>query len=153
MKRIAIAAALTLIATLAAAQDHMRRIPLEKMNAENSAAIAGVLGLSADQQTQWDAIHQQLALSIMPIKEQIGPAERQLQALADAPSPDATAVGRQFLALRALQQQIRAAHDSAKGKIDALLTPDQKARFDAMHHAMEQGPMMMRHPEGPGSRD
>ncbi len=149
MKRIIIAAlCITVVATLTFAQEPPHRMFLHKMDAE----VAASLGLSADQKTQWDAIHQQLAASAGPLQEQIGSAERQLHALASTSNPDATAVGRQFLAMFALQQQMRATHDATKQKIDAILTPDQKTKLEAMHAQMEHGPMMMRHPE-PGSRD
>jgi Spy/CpxP family protein refolding chaperone len=151
MKKIIVALTITAVATLAFAQEPQRRIPMQmKMD---SGAVADSLGLAADQKVQWDAIHQQLDATMKTLKVQIGPAERQLETLANASNPDATAVGKQFLALHALQQQIMAAHDAAKVKIDAILTPDQKAKLDAMHHEMmEHGPMMMRHPE-PGARE
>jgi Spy/CpxP family protein refolding chaperone len=152
MKKIIVALAITAIASFSLAQEPPRRIHDMKVE---SGAIADSLGLAADQKVQWDAIHQQLDASMSTLKVQIGPAERQLESLANASNPDATAVGRQFLALHALQQQIMAAHDAAKAKIDAILTPDQKAKLDAMHQEMmEHGPMMMkmRHPE-PGARE
>jgi Spy/CpxP family protein refolding chaperone len=156
MKRIiTIALAITVVATIALAQEPPRQF-LKHIGPDGDA-MATALGLSADQKTQFDAIHQQLEASVKPLLDQHRAAEQQLQALAEAPSPDATAVGTQFLAMRALDKQIRAAHDSAKQKIDAILTPDQKAQFDAMHakmeHLMGPGAMMMRHPEGPVSHD
>ncbi|MGH9421418.1 MAG: Spy/CpxP family protein refolding chaperone [Thermoanaerobaculia bacterium] len=154
MKKIIVALAITAIASFAFAQEPPHRMPFHDMKVE-SGAIADSLGLAADQKVQWEAIHQQLDATMSTLKLQIGPAERQLESLANASNPDATAVGKQFLALHALQQQIKAAHDAAKSKIDAILTPDQKAKFDAMHQEMmEHGPMMMkmRHPE-PGVRE
>ena len=156
MKRIVIACSIALLAATAFAQEPPRHMFIHNME-EGSGALAASLGLSADQKVQFDAIHQQLEASVKPLFDQHRAAEQQLQSLADAPSPDATAVGTQFLAMRALDKQIRAAHDSAKQKIDAILTPDQKAQFDAMHakmeHMMEPGAMMMRHPDGPVSHN
>jgi Spy/CpxP family protein refolding chaperone len=155
MKRIAIAFSIALLAATAFAQEPQRRMFIHNMD-EGSGALAESLGLSTDQKVQFDAIHQQLEASMKPLIDQHRAAEQQLQALVEAPSPDATAVGTQFLAMRAIDKQIRAAHDATKQKIDAILTPDQKAKFDAMHAKMEHmgpGAMMMRHPEGPGSHD
>ncbi|HEX3071510.1 MAG TPA: Spy/CpxP family protein refolding chaperone [Thermoanaerobaculia bacterium] len=111
--------------------------------------IASALNLSTDQKVQWDAIHSQLEASVKPLFDQHHAAEQQLQAAADATNPDATAVGRAFLAMRAIDKQIQSAHESTHAKLTAILTPDQKAKFDAMHAKMEMGgPMMMRHHEG-----
>ncbi len=153
MKKLVLALTLTLVATLALAQEHNRHMFIHGMG-DDSAACSASLGLSAGQKVQWDAIHQQLAASVEPIASQIGPAEQQLHSLAEASNPDATAIGTQYLALRSLQQQIKAAHESAKQKIEAILTPDQKTKLESMHSDMEHGPMMlkMRHPE-PGNRD
>lgn len=156
MKRIAIAFSIALLAATAFAQEPQRRMFIHNME-EGSGALAESLGLSTDQKVQFDAIHQQLEASMKPLIDQHRAAEQQLQTLVEAPSPDATAVGTQFLAMHAIDKQIRAAHEATKQKIDAILTPDQKAKFDAMHAKMEHmgpgGPMMMHHPEGPGSHD
>lgn len=152
MKRILIAVTITLIATLALAQEHHRKMMVHGMGSD-SAAVATKLGLSADQKTQWDAIHKQLETSVQPLFEQIGAANDQLESLAAASNPDATAVGTQYLAVRSLEKQMKAAHESTHAKLIALLTPEQKAKFDSMHKEMEHGPMIhMRHLE-PGSHD
>ncbi|HXH91852.1 MAG TPA: Spy/CpxP family protein refolding chaperone [Thermoanaerobaculia bacterium] len=116
-----------------------------------SEEIASALNLSTDQKVQWDAIHSQLEASVKPLLDQHRAAEQQLQAAAEATNPDATAVGRAFLAMRAIDKQIQATHESTHAKLTAILTPDQKAKFDAMHAKMEHGepgPMMMRHHDG-----
>jgi Spy/CpxP family protein refolding chaperone len=112
------------------------------------SGIVTALNLSTDQKVQWDAIHQQLEASVRPLFEQHRAAEQQLNAAADASNPDAAAVGRAYLALRDIGKQLKAAHESAKSKIDAILTPDQKAKFDAVHAEMahgDHGMMMKRH--------
>ena|ERR1022692_4047524 len=154
MKRIVIALFITVVAVAAFAQDP----PLPGFKRHMIATgdeMASALGLSADQKTQWDAIHQQLGASVKPLFLQHRVAEDQLQVLVEATNPDPTAVGTQFLAMRAIDKQIKAAHESTKAKIDAILTPDQKTKLDAMHSKMEGGPgmMMMHPPEGPGSRE
>jgi Spy/CpxP family protein refolding chaperone len=151
MKRIVLALCITAAASLAVAQEsHMKM----RMMGPDPGEIASTLGLSADQKTQWDSIHQQLQATVEPMHQQLMAAHEQLESLASASNPDATAVGKQFLAARAIEQQVKAAHESAHQKLTALLTPDQKAKFDSMHQDMAHGPMEMhmRHPE-PGSRD
>lgn len=114
--------------------------------------IVAALNLSTDQKVQWDAIHSQLEASIMPLVSQHRAAEDQLNSSANASNPDPTEVGRAYLSMRAIDKQIRAAHDATQAKIAAILTPDQKAKFDAIHAKMdhlEHGPMMMKM-HGPG---
>jgi Spy/CpxP family protein refolding chaperone len=150
MKRIVIALSLALVATLAIAQEPHR--VFMKGPGPDGDKLLSALNLSTDQKVQWDSIHQQLDASMQPLFEQHRAAEQQLDAAANASSPDAATVGRAFLAMRDVDKQIKAAHESAKSKIDAILTPDQKAKFDAIHADMEHGGpgqmMKMRHLEG-----
>jgi Spy/CpxP family protein refolding chaperone len=151
MKRIVLALCIAAAASLAVAQEpHMKM----RMMGPDPAEIAATLGLSADQKAQFDSIHQQMQASIEPLHQQLKAAHQQLESLASSSNPDATAVGKAFLAARAIEQQVKAAHESAHSKLTAILTPDQKAKFDSLHHDMGHGPMEMhmRHPE-PGSRD
>jgi Spy/CpxP family protein refolding chaperone len=150
MKKIVLALCITAAASLAFAQE-----PHMKMRmGPDPGEIAATLGLSADQKAQWDSIHQELQATVRPLHEQLMAAHQQLESLASSPNPDATAVGKQFLAAHALEQQAKAAHETAHAKLIAILTPEQKAKFDSLHHEMGHGPMEMhiRHGE-PGSRD
>jgi len=152
MKRIVIALFVAVVAVAAFAQDgpHPGMMKRHMGMGPHGDELVAALGLSADQKTQWDAIHQQLEASVSPLFHQHRAAEEQLQALVEASNPDATAVGKQFLAMRAIDKQIQAAHEATKSKIEAILTPDQKTKLEALHHKMEGGPEMMRmhHPEG-----
>src|SRR4051794_25048374 len=127
MKRIAIALSLALVATLALAQEP-RKVFMHGPGMEGEG-IVSALNLSTDQKVQWDAIHQQLEASMKPLFDQHHAAEQQLNTAANASNPDATAVGQAYLAMRAIDKQIKAAHESTRSKIDAILTPDQKAKF------------------------
>jgi Spy/CpxP family protein refolding chaperone len=153
MKRIVIALLSTIVAVAAFAQEPghpgMMKHRLAMGMGPGSDEMASALNLSTDQKVQWDAIHQQLDASVKPLFDQHQAAEQQLQAAVEVANPDATAVGRAFLAMRAIDKQIQAAHESTHAKLTAILTPDQKAKFDAMHAKMEMGgPMMMRHHDG-----
>lgn len=93
--------------------------------------IIDLLQLTADQKAQWEALHQQLATNIQPLLDQRSTAVQQLQTLVGAASPDATAIGKQVLAVQAINNQIRAAHDATEQQIKNILTPDQKTKFEA----------------------
>lgn len=153
MKRIVVALSIALVATVALAQEP-HRVFLRGPGMEGDH-IVSALNLSTDQKVQWDSIHQQLEASMHPLIDQHRAAEDQLNSAANASSPDATAVGRAYLAMRAIDKQIKAAHESAKSQINAILTPDQKAKFDAMHAKMEgeHGPMMMKMHSPDGGRE
>jgi Spy/CpxP family protein refolding chaperone len=149
MKRIVVALSVALVATFAIAQEP-HRVMMHGPGMERESIVTA-LNLSTDQKVQWDSIHQQLEASMQPLFDQHHAAEQQLDDAANASNPDATSVGRAFLAMRAVDKQIKAAHESAKSKIEAILTPDQKAKFDAIHAKMENGehgPMMMKHRDG-----
>ena len=150
MKRIVIALCITAATTFAVAEEpHM----MMRHMGPDPGEVAATLGLSAGQKAQWDAIHQQLQASAEPLHQQLRAAHEQLESLASSSNPDATAVGTQFLAARSIEKQLKAAHESAHQKLTAILTPDQKAKFDSLHKEMEDGPMIhMRHP-APGSGD
>ena len=151
MKRIVLALCITAAASLALAQEPRMKM---RMMGPDPGEIAATLGLSADQQAQWESIHQQLQANVEPLQHQLMVAHDQLESLASSSNPDATAVGKQFLAVRSIENQVKAAHEAAHAKLTAILTPDQKAKFDALHHDMAHNKMEMhmRHPE-PGSRD
>jgi Spy/CpxP family protein refolding chaperone len=132
-----------IIATVASAQEPERHIFMRHPGGGGDH-LSSALNLSTDQKVQWDAIHQQLEASVKPLFERHHAAEQRLNAAVDASNPDATEVGRAFLAMRAIDKQIKAAHESTQAKVSAILTPDQKTKFDAMHSEMRHGdPGMM----------
>lgn len=130
MKRLSITIALvTLVASIAIAQQPRR------MGPPPPPRLNEFLNLTAAQETQIDALHESMRATIDPLFEQKRSAEEQLRALADSANPDPTAVGRQFLAMHAIDQQIKSAHDAMEQKVAALLTADQKVKFDAFNAA------------------
>src|SRR5690349_10265806 len=131
MKRIAIIIAfITLIASAAIAQQPRRQGPPPPPR-----ELAEYLGLTTDQQTQIEALHQSQRATIEPLLDQRRAADEQVHALVEAATPDPTAIGKQVLAVHAIDQQIKSAHDAMDQKISALLTPDQKVKFDAFNAA------------------
>src|SRR5436309_9245979 len=109
MKRtITIALAIMTIATIALAQQPRRMGPHGGPGGPSGGPppreLAEFLGLTSDQQTQIDALHQSLRTTIDPLMEQKRAADDQLHALVDVASPDPTAVGKQFLAMHAIDE-------------------------------------------------
>ena len=147
MKRTIPLLALTLITTLALAQQPRRPMPMDGPGGPDRGPrpdIAAFLGLTSDQKTQFDALHESLRTTVEPLFDRKREAEEQLHALVDAAKPDATAIGNQVLAMKAIDDQIKAAHDATKTKIEAILTADQRLKFEALHAARQFG-----HPRPP----
>jgi len=137
MKRIPfILALMTLTTSIAIAQQPRRMGP----GGPPPPRLNEFLNLTSAQETAIDALHESMRTTIDPLFEQKRAAEEQLRALADSASPDPATVGRQFLAVRAIDQQIRSAHDAMEQKVAALLTADQKVKFDAFNAARHMGP-------------
>ena len=68
MKRIVIALFIAVVAVAAFAQEPVPGFKRHMIAAGDEMVAA--LGLSADQKTQWDAIHQQLGASVKPLFNQ-----------------------------------------------------------------------------------
>jgi Spy/CpxP family protein refolding chaperone len=125
------AAALVLVAAIATAQ------PLP--NAHNPggprAGLVAYLQLTPDQITAWQQIHKDTAAAIKPLASQARDLRTQLEAAVKAGSPDPVAIGKLTLALRSVREQVRAARDESKTKLLAVLTPEQKTKFEAFEAA------------------
>jgi Spy/CpxP family protein refolding chaperone len=108
--------------------------------------VADYLQLTPDQVTAWQQIHQDAAATMEPLQENARSLREQLRAALDAPSPDAAAVGALSIQLASVRKEMRAAHEDAKAKRMAVLTPDQKAKLEAFEAARESGRRHRREP-------
>jgi len=66
-----------------------------------------------------------------------------LKAVASAPSPDAAAVGAAFLKVRADGDAAKAKMKAVRAEIDAVLTPEQRAKLDGWIAAHKQQRAML----------
>ncbi len=154
MKKIAIViATLALAASAAFARQGPPPTGTPGPNAPGigEAALFDFLGLTADQETQWTALHDQFRTSVQTLFEQRDTLRQQLQDQLDATTPDPAAIGATMLQLKGISDQIRAAHDALQSSLEALLTPDQLLRFQAFlaaQKALGRGPGG---PNGPGA--
>jgi Spy/CpxP family protein refolding chaperone len=118
-------------------------------------ALAGIdplvayLNLTADQKAAWDAARKEFDTAAQPLFDKQRDADEALHTALDAKSADACSIGTQMLAIRAIGDQIHAAHDALEAKLEAMLTADQKAKYEAFEAAAQ----LLRGPEGhPGPR-
>lgn len=138
MKRITLFIALiTLAATIAIAQQPRRMGP---GGPPPPPRLNEFLNLTPSQETQIDALHDSMRTTLDPLFEQKRAEDEKLHSMIESANPDATAIGKQVLAIRAIDQQIKAAHDAMDQKISALLTADQRVKFEALIAMRRMGP-------------
>lgn len=118
--RFVAALALLVVATAAFAQ-HPR-----------AARLARYLDLTPDQVTAWKQIHADTAAAVKPLAAAAHDTRQQLKAALGAPAPDPATVGKLAISLHATREQIRAARAAAREKLAAVLTPEQKEKFEAL---------------------
>jgi protein CpxP len=112
--------------------------------------LAEYLDLSAEQQATWKSLREKHRADTQPLREEGRALHDRMRAAIDAPNPDATAVGEAALALKAYRGKVRASHEAFKAELAAVLTPEQKTRFEAMQAL--RGPGRGRHGAGKGRR-
>ena len=134
MKRIVI---LTLILMTAATVASAQMPPREMVD-----RAAHFVGLTADQQAQWDAWQKDFFTSVQPLFEQRRTAHQNVESLLNATPSDACAIGNAAIAAHAVDTQLKAAHDAFKTKMESILTPDQKTKLEAF--------LAAEHPPEPG---
>lgn len=134
------AAALLLVAAMATAQP----IPNAQNPGGGRAVLVAYLQLTPDQIAAWQQIHKDTAAAVKPLATQAHDLRTQLEAAVKAASPDPAAIGKLTLALHSVREKIRATRSDSKDKLLALLTPEQKTKFEAF----EAAKAAMRHGRG-----
>jgi Spy/CpxP family protein refolding chaperone len=97
-----------------------------------AARLAHYLDLTPDQIAAWKQIHTDTAALVQPLAASAHETRTQLKAALESASPDPAAVGKLAIALHATRAQIRAARADARAKLAAVLTPEQKTKFEAL---------------------
>jgi Spy/CpxP family protein refolding chaperone len=98
-------------------------------------ALAAFLGLTEAQVEQTQAIRESMRTAIEPLREQIHVNRDLMQAALEA--GDAAKAGQLALANFDLRKQIEAARESADTQFQALLTAEQKAKWDVYQQILE----------------
>jgi hypothetical protein len=132
MKRISTLILLTLLAavlgtTAAVAGEHGEAH-------HNMMDLSAYLNLTADQKVTWEAAHSDFQAAAAPLHQKSREARTNLETVLRAQS-DACTVGSAFLAVRAVEDQMAAAHDALKARVESVLTTDQKSKLEALHAA------------------
>jgi uncharacterized membrane protein len=104
--------------------------------------VAHVLELSEDQITAWVEILHAREVAIQPLAQQAQGRQQQIGQALDSSSPDAAAIGRALIELRALQGQINAANAQSAAQFEQLLTSDQRERLSGIRSAAQVCPVV-----------
>lgn len=113
------------------------------------AALAG-LDLTADQQANVQALLDKTQPRLASLRDQARAAQQALDETLQPAALDPAAVGSAYLAVRAARDAVRVETDRLRAAIAALLTADQRAKFEASLAAHPEGRGRSRRP-GPGS--
>ncbi len=97
--------------------------------------LAEFLGLREAQIAQIQPLRESLRATIEPLAEQLRANQEQLRAAVEA--GNAAEAGQLLVTNHGLGQQIKAAHDTFKASFEALLTSEQKARWDVYQEISE----------------
>jgi len=150
---VAVALTVVLAGGVASAQRMGRGFGLARLEGTAGGGIARLykaalarLDLSQDQQDRIKALVDSEGPVLTALMQQRKNDAEALKAAADATPPDPTTVGTAFLKAQADGQAVRAEVGKLHDSIEALLTPEQKAAFEAYLDAFRSG---LRHGRGP----
>lgn len=105
--------------------------------------IADKLDLTEEQRESAKQIHEATFEKAGPIMEQHHAQMDEIETLLDAGTVSAQEIGTKLIAAHATKKQLKTLHEEAMGQFKALLTDEQKARFEEMDFGHMK--MRMRH--------
>lgn len=88
------------------------------------------LDLSEEQKAKVQAIVEESKPGFEALRSEGRAGREALKAAAEKPAPDAKEVGEAFLLVQANRKVARTQMEAVKAKVDAVLTPEQKAKLD-----------------------
>ena len=96
------------------------------------------LDLTETQKTEIRRIMESRHAALESLRERFQADRDALKAAADAPSPDAAAVGAAYLRVRANGETMRAERQKTMEEVRAVLTNEQREKFDAMKQNIKE---------------
>jgi Spy/CpxP family protein refolding chaperone len=94
--------------------------------------LKDVLGLTDAQLTQLHTLLDSRRSAADALRTQIDAAQKAVHDAVEATTPDAATIGNAVIALQNLQKQVQSGNDYFKTSFAAILTADQKAKYDAI---------------------
>jgi Spy/CpxP family protein refolding chaperone len=112
--------------------------PREGRRGNRGQAVIEYLGLSAEQQQQWRALHEQHRGEMKPLLEEGRALRQRVRESLDANEPDVL-VGQAAKAAHAHRQQMQKEREAFEGQLKSLLDQEQKEKFEAFKAARRMG--------------
>ncbi|MDH3402932.1 MAG: periplasmic heavy metal sensor [Acidobacteriota bacterium] len=107
---------------------------MEEHHAERFERVAAFLDLSEQQVDQWQTLHAGRVEAMQARHEELEALHERIRELAEAADPDAAAVGELVIEAHRKMAAARAEGEALHAEALALLTPEQRERFEAMQH-------------------
>lgn len=107
-----------------------RANPQGRMRKMNHGRCMGLPDITEEQQETIQEINNEKDKSVLPLKGELEVYHAQLKQMMISDKPDKSGIMKKIDAIGNLRTQIRKIHTEAQLKIRALLTPDQRVRFD-----------------------
>ena len=126
---------------------------MEHGHGDHFAHLVTALGLTADQQAAARKVHQEISARAEPIAVQARQQHDEIHALLDAGNPDPAQIGQKVIAMYASHKQLEALHQQGMARLTAILSADQRARFEklkAQHMHGGHGAAMQGDDDGDG---
>jgi Spy/CpxP family protein refolding chaperone len=96
------------------------------------AKLKRVLALTDTQATSVNALVKKHRQIVFPLRQDMRARNQELQNALETPEPNPNAVGQLVIARRALNKKLRALNVQLRSDIAALLTPEQKQKFEQL---------------------
>lgn len=139
-------AALVLVAGAALAGEHFKQVMIHDGGdgphmMHGGMAFLQELGLTDEQKESAKQIHEEIWAKVEPIMEQHHQQMEEVHKLLDAGNANATEIGQKMITAHASMKQIEALHEEGMERFKALLTEEQKAKFEKMQeeHPFPEG--------------
>lgn len=139
MKKIAMTLALAALMTAPLAAQQRQR-PAGNPHNNPIMHCLQVVDLSEAQKAQVKTAFDTAAPALRTLHEQLKKDHEALKTLLEATTPDACAIGNAMLKVRTSEKAIQSANEALKAAIEAILTPDQKLKFQGCMDAVKRGP-------------
>ena len=114
-------------------------------------SMARALDLTEDQKAAFRELLEQQRPQIQELRDQMRENHEKLTAALESDNPEPAAVGQTVIQGQALRKQAEVQREQTNQALRALLTPEQRTKFDALNSLREHGPFGLLGPGfGPG---
>jgi len=110
----------------------------QRRGRHRARAIVEYLDLTQEQQDSWKALREEHRDEMKALREEGRGLRQRLQESLEADEPDA-AVGEAAKAAHAFRQHMKQAREAFEGRLQSVLTPEQREKFEAFEAVRAMG--------------